>query len=108
MIIIALVKLYTNQLDKVMSLCNSLHQEVINCLGGLQVLFPLLENLDQSNASAGLPENSPTTPSRKEAQELDLGNWTLVDVSPPASGEFACLAVACPSMPPVIWCLDQF
>ncbi|KAK3721190.1 hypothetical protein RRG08_044202 [Elysia crispata] len=60
-------------------------KEVINCLGGLQVLFPLLENLDQSNASAGLPENSPTTPSRKEAQELDLGNWTLVDVSPPAS-----------------------
>ncbi|RUS76849.1 hypothetical protein EGW08_015382, partial [Elysia chlorotica] len=57
-------------------------KEVINCLGGLQVFFPLLENLGES---ACLPENSPTTPSRKDALELDLGAWTLVDVAPPAS-----------------------
>ena len=64
-------------------------QEVINCLGGLHVLFPLLESMDQSNASSGLLVDNPSTPSRREAEELDVGAWQLVDVTPPASGRLS-------------------
>ncbi|GFO07271.1 neurobeachin-like protein 1, partial [Plakobranchus ocellatus] len=60
-------------------------KEVINCLGGLQVLFPLLEHMEEPSANTSLPEESPTTPSKRESQDLDLDTWTLVDVAPPAS-----------------------
>ncbi|KAH9489603.1 Neurobeachin-like protein 1 [Bulinus truncatus] len=52
-------------------------KDVINCLGGIQVLFPLLETLDQSILE--LPDESPTSPTKGEAEELDLDDWAVVD-----------------------------
>ncbi|KAK0040263.1 neurobeachin-like protein 1, partial [Biomphalaria pfeifferi] len=52
-------------------------KDVINCLGGIQVLFPLIELLDQRVIE--LPDESPSSPTRGEAEELDLDDWAIVD-----------------------------
>ncbi|XP_012936084.1 neurobeachin-like protein 1 [Aplysia californica] len=55
-------------------------KDVINCLGGIQVLFPLLENLDQSiPILPGDDEESPGSPLREEAEELDLEDWVITN-----------------------------
>ncbi|BFZ22107.1 hypothetical protein BsWGS_25146 [Bradybaena similaris] len=52
-------------------------KDVINCLGGLQVLFPILETLDHSCQL--LDAETPSSPSKLEAEDLDLDDWTLVN-----------------------------
>ncbi|XP_059178496.1 neurobeachin-like protein 1 [Physella acuta] len=60
-------------------------KDVINCIGGIQVLFPLLEMLDQSLLE--WPEESPSSPSKLEAEELDLDEWAVVDSRASVSSE---------------------
>ncbi|CAG5122759.1 unnamed protein product, partial [Candidula unifasciata] len=52
-------------------------KDVINCLGGIQVLFPILENLDHSCQLLDL--ESPSSPSKLEADDLDLDDWAIVN-----------------------------
>ena len=53
-------------------------QDVINCIGGIQVLFPLLEQLSQtpSTPREDLPTNGPSP-----SKDLDCTDWVVVPSS---------------------------
>ena len=51
-------------------------QEVINCIGGVQVLFPLLDQVKQSNANPE-PEEPKVTSAGTPASPAS-GEWVMV------------------------------
>lgn len=60
-------------------------QDVINCIGGIQVLFPLLEQVDKSSPSR---QDSTDTISPDSSVSEETDDWVIVPSSSYAGNAF--------------------